>query len=190
MEGWGKVSSLVSFMYKHYRLVLEKEELASFLEYFQQANVVSDLKKDCNERLILTVWKEECEQISLYLESQNNRYIIHQSIETTNPLLEDIIHQTIALFKATALIEHQLSESAMLYYYEDGIMHKIIEKARSYEKVIYDYPTQFFFEKKVENIKKQINVLLDKRNAGIYQQDISQIDQQLKELSNQIKKQN
>lgn len=189
------MNKLSSVVYKDYRFTLEKEELPSFLEYFRQVRVVSHLKKDGTERLILTIWQEGAEEdadagISIYLEKQNKQYMIHQSIETSDPFLEDVIRNSIALFNVTTIIEHHFSESTMLYYYENGIMHKITERTPACEKVIYHYPVELFSEKRVETIKKEINALLDKRNNEIYQQNISQIDEKLKNLANQIKKQN
>lgn len=184
------MNSLVPIIYKHFSLVLKKEELQSFLDYFAQCELFTDIKKDYKERLVLTIWKEDVKQgVSICLELDGDTYIIHQKIETSHPILEEAIRNCIPRFHVTTVAEHHFSDSAMFYHYQDGVIHKIIEKDAVNEKTIYEFPLQLLYEKRTERIKKEINILLDRRNDRAFLHEIPRIDQELKILSAKMKKQ-
>lgn len=183
------MNSLVSITYQHYYLELKKDELASFLEYFRQSNAVTHLKEDGEQRLVFTCWQENTPgELTINLENCHDYYIIHQTMQPMTSFLEEIVRNSINQFRASAIIEHQFLESVMLYYYENGIVHKILEKTPTKEKTIYHFPSMIPFTKNINVLRQEINTLLDKRNNSQNQQDIPQIDQQLKRLAYQMKR--
>lgn len=200
MEGRENVSTLLSILYKHYSLTLKKEELTNFLDYLRQFNLVSNLRKDEKDRLVLTFWKEEEKHaVSLCLEEYQGNYIIHQRIKVDDPYLENVIRESISAFQITTIAEHHFADNVMIYYYQKGVISKITEKTTHSEKIIYQFPHENIARKskdtlenthsKAETFRKEMNRLLDRRNNCSHDHEIALVDEQLKGLTQKMKSQ-
>jgi hypothetical protein len=133
------------------------------------------------------------EDIPLSFQYSRGALECYDSFCIYNLRLTSVINKAMKLFKGSAEVHRRYYGFTMIYYYEFGIVAKIVEKRLDYEKVIYEYKNfnenlEWLYrsqeaEKEIAEIKRKVNSLLDKRNRT---NCCEEIDQLLIELSHQL----
>lgn len=178
------LEELVSVIYNEYNVRLHKNQIHTYIELFSNMNVEIE-KVSSNAEYRIT--SPQGDSICIQIKQAKDYFYIKQTFEIEDPLLVDLIRHTISLYGINANILYKYVDTKFIYSYKDGILEKVVEKNGTTEKVIYEFKINIpsiIKEKNIcgEDVKKQINVLLDQRNEEKNENLIKSIDKKLDSL--------
>ncbi len=177
-------------------LKLTEAELLKFIEIFEEEQRVLFVKvfENGNQQIIFRDNAED--EVVLSFELSNGTYISEGSCRVSNPQLTNLMRKAVSDFKGNAIVNRIYSDFTMVYYYEHGMVVKIVEIIGSKQKMIYQYLNtadvleQMFLNQKAEEeiqaTYDQIDKLLDLRIQSEEPPAYDQIDLQLQELNHRL----
>jgi hypothetical protein len=178
--------------YKRAHLKLTADDFNGFILFLQEQGIDPPVKVYENgDRQIFI--QQGTEEIPLSFQFSSGALESYDSFRIYNLRLTGVINKAMKLFKGSAEVHRIYCGFTMIYYYENGIVAKIVEKITDFEKVIYEYKNfnanlEWLYrkqdaEKEIMAIKEKVNLLLDERNRTNH---CGKIDQLLVELSSRL----
>ena len=135
-------------------------------------------------------------EVIISFEHRAGIYVSEGSYRLNTMPLANIMRRAVSAFKGNAIVNRIYSNFTMVYYYERGIVVKIVEMNEQYQKTIYEYKNtagrleQLFNDQQIEYeimmVRDRINQLLDERIHTVHTTERSQIDTRLTELTYQL----
>lgn len=177
-------------------LELTEAEMESFIQLLteHQASIQVKVLEDGHHEILFLNESEEDNVLSF--ERKFGNYVSLGSFRLTNPNVANVMRQVVSLFKGNAVVERIYPDYTMIYEYEHGSVVKISEMKNGKERSVYSYAnklgqieTQFRrmnAEYEIVSIQREIDQLLDLRNATLVQAEQNQIDEQLHRLSHKL----
>jgi hypothetical protein len=173
-------------------LAVTSAELEQFIEFFRDENLQAKVKV-CENGDREVVIANDIEEIPLSFKNIEPYYKFSGSYEIFDSKLACAMRKAMKQFRGDAIVKRVYSGFIMTYYYENGIVVKIMECSGARERVIYEYTNyngqlEWIYrnrgaEKEIQLIKCEIDHLLDQRNRYDHNHDI---DTRLKFLSHQL----
>jgi hypothetical protein len=130
------------------------------------------------------------EEVHLFFETQEGKYICELTCRLINPQLTLFIRKLFVRFKGEGIVYRMYQGFTMVYFYNEGTVRKIMEKNAEGSKLVFEYKNtvqelQRLFqyrdvENEISNVYKLINTLLDQRNQADTPVELEQIDQKLR----------
>ncbi|HEY0829249.1 MAG TPA: non-ribosomal peptide synthetase module [Bacilli bacterium] len=177
-------------------LNLTEAELLKFIEIFEDEQRVLLVKvfENGNQQIIFRDNAED--EVVFSFELSNGKYISEGSCRVSNPQLTNLMRKAVSDFKGNAIVNRIYSDFTMVYYYERGLVVKIVEMIGSAQKVIYEYTNtanvleQWFHnqkaEEEIQETYRKIDKLLDLRIESGEKPEHTQIDLQLQRLTHKL----
>ncbi len=177
-------------------LEIDQSEFTEFVRLFEEKEVPTEIQVlDNGDREVILFDREK--EVPLTFKRVNGHYELDGSFRISDLELAGILRQALKKFKGYAIVHRIYANFTMVYHYENGVVIRISEKNRHYERVIYEYKNPAIelekiyqrdeAEREIAVIKEQINVLLDRRiristDSGM----LKEIDEQLMKLSRRL----
>jgi len=133
------------------------------------------------------------DEVIISFEFRAGTYVSEGSYRLNTLRLANLMRKAVSAFKGNAIVNRIYSNFTMVYYYERGIVVKIVEMNEQYQKTIYEYKNtvgrleQLFNDQQIELeikiLRDEINQLLDERNRTEATIERPRIDARLTELT-------
>lgn len=177
-------------------LELTEAEMESFIQLLteHQASIQVKVLDDGHHEVLFLNESEEDNVLSF--ERKFGNYVSLGSFRLTNPNVANVMRQVVSLFKGNAVVERIYPDYTMIYEYEHGSVVKISEIKNGKERSVYSYANKLGqieaqfrrmnAEYEIVSIQREIDQLLDLRNATLVQAEQNEIDEQLHRLSHKL----
>lgn len=136
------------------------------------------------------------DEVIISFEFRAGIYVSEGSYRLNTLRLANLMRKAVSAFKGNAIVNRIYSSFTMVYYYERGIVVKIVEMNEQYQKTIYEFKNtvgrleQLFNDQQIEleiiNVRDDINRLLDERNHTDDSNERTRVDALLAELTYQL----
>lgn len=177
-------------------LEIDQSEFNEFVRLFEEKEVPTEIQVlDNGDREVILFDREK--EVPLTFKKVNGHYELDGSFRISDLELAGILRNALKKFKGYAIVHRIYVNFTMVYHYENGIVIRISEKNRHYERVIYEYKNPAMeleklyqcdeAEREITMIKERINSLLDKRNRVKSNPVLlKEIDEQLMKYSHRL----
>ncbi|MBJ6362908.1 non-ribosomal peptide synthetase module [Paenibacillus sp. GCM10012307] len=179
------------------RLELTEDEMSRFVRFFGDPHIRMQVRvlDGGNQELVLEDDASK-EEIRLTFERQEDLFVGELSCRLVYPKLTNAMRKAVSMFKGDAIVNRIYPTYTMVYYYVRGDVHKIIEFSKNKTHLVYESKnTMGQLEKQFNNlnieqeiafIQNAINKLLDLRNQAKRMEEITAIDELLREHARQL----
>jgi hypothetical protein len=174
-------------------LTLTEPEMLQLEQMLTEQSIVFRVKVLDNGSQELVFYEDGGDEIVISFEHRADKYISEGSYRLNSMPLANLMRRAVSLFKGNAIVNRIYSNFTMVYYYEFGVVVKIVEMNEHYQKTIYEYKNtigrleQLFNDQQIEveitNVRDEINNLLDRRNHVTHTSERLIIDTSLAELT-------
>jgi hypothetical protein len=174
-------------------LTLTEPEMLQFEQMLTEQSIVFRVKVLDNGIQELFFYEDGGDEIRISFEHRADKYISEGSYRLNSMPLANLMRRAVSLFKGNAIVNRIYSNFTMVYYYEFGVVVKIVELNEHYQKTIYEYKNtigrleQLFNDQQIEveitSVRDEINHLLDRRNHIANTSERLIIDTSLAELT-------
>jgi hypothetical protein len=174
-------------------LTLTEPEMIQLERMLMDQAIVFHVKVLDNGNQQLVFHEDGGDEIIISFEHRADKYVSEGSYRLNSIPLANLMRRAVSVFKGNAIVNRIYSNFTMVYYYEYGVVVKIVEMNEQYQKTIYEYKNtvgrleQLFNDQHIEHeiftVRDEINRLLDQRN---HIQDVlerTKIDTLLTELT-------
>ncbi|WP_213525265.1 non-ribosomal peptide synthetase module [Paenibacillus sp. J31TS4] len=178
-------------------LELSEAEMSEFIRLFRdhKATLQVMVLENGSQNVVL-LDDATGEEVVLTFERKPNGYTCIGSCKLCSPNLANLMRKAVSKFKGNAVVNRVYSGYTMVYYYERGVVVKIVERRGTHQKVIYEHrdtlgTLERLFEKKevereIAGLYRDVNHLLDLRNESPEPAVREQIDTKLRALSHRL----
>ena len=177
-------------------LTLTKAEMIQLEHMLTEHAIVFRFKVLDNGMQQLVFYEDLGTEVVICFQHKSGFFISEGSYRFNTLPLANLMRSAVSLFKGNAIVNRIYTSFNMIYYYERGVVVKIVEMNEHYQKTIYEFRNaarrleQLFQEQKIEieirSVQDQINLLLDERNRSISQNERVRIDSRLTQLTNRL----
>lgn len=178
-------------------LELSEAEMSEFIRLFRdhKATLQVMVLENGSQNVVL-LDDATGEEVVLTFERQANSYVCIGSCKLCSPNLANLMRKAVSKFKGNAVVNRVYSGYTMVYYYDRGVVVKIVERRGTHQKVIYEHrdtlgSLERLFEKKevereISGLYREIDQLLDLRIMTAESVIRKQIDERLSNLSHRL----
>lgn len=174
-------------------LTLTETEMTQLERMLRDQGIVFRVKVLDNGNQQLVFHEDSGAEVIISFEHRAGIYVSEGSYRLNTMPLANLMRKAVSAFKGNAIVNRIYSNFTMVYYYERGIVVKIVEMNEEYQKTIYEYKNtvgrleQLFNDQQIEyeilSVRNEINQLLDQRNFTFEVFERSEIDKMLTELT-------
>ncbi|MEK4850287.1 non-ribosomal peptide synthetase module [Paenibacillus sp. FSL H7-0756] len=136
------------------------------------------------------------EEVHLSFERKGGIYMGSLSCRVVNPHLINAVRKLFFMYKGTGTVNRIYKDLTMMYYYEGGSVRRISEVRPEGTKLIYQHKYSVAemlavfkrqrVEGEIEQLRQEINRLLDLRNRSQQQAVINEVDERLAEAAGRL----
>ncbi|WP_341348352.1 non-ribosomal peptide synthetase module [Paenibacillus sp. FSL H3-0469] len=136
------------------------------------------------------------EEVHLSFERKGGIYMGSLSCRVVNPHLINAVRKLFFMYKGTGTVNRIYKDLTMMYYYEGGSVRRISEVRPEGIKLIYQHKYSVAemlavfkrqrVEGEIEQLRQEINRLLDLRNRSQQQAVINEVDERLAEAAGRL----
>ncbi|MFF2018647.1 non-ribosomal peptide synthetase module [Paenibacillus sp. NPDC058177] len=129
------------------------------------------------------------EEVHLSFERKGSIYVCKLSCRVVNPHLNNAVRKLFVTYKGTGTVNRIYKGFTMMYYYVAGSVRQISEITSSGSKLIYQHKHTAaemlkmyhsnLVEEEIASLRRQVDMLLDARNAAGSLSRIAEIDGEL-----------
>ncbi|MEK3791657.1 non-ribosomal peptide synthetase module [Paenibacillus sp. FSL R7-0204] len=133
------------------------------------------------------------EEVHLSFERKGGIYMGSLSCRVVNPHLINAVRKLFFMYKGTGTVNRIYKDLTMMYYYEGGSVRRISEVRPEGTKLIYQHKYSVAemlavykrqtVEGEIEQLRQEVNRLLDLRNRSQQQAVINEVDERLAEAA-------
>lgn len=177
-------------------LKLTEAEMTQFVQIFSEHHVVIQVKVFENGNQEMVFQDDSGEELVLSFECKSGIYVSEGSYRVGTAELANLMRKAVSSFKGDAIVNRIYPAFTMVYYYERGIVVKIVELTKQNSKIIYEYKNtqgklEELFQKRsveleIQLIQLDINRLLDQRNQMKDVEILRVIDEQLHRMTHRL----
>jgi hypothetical protein len=177
-------------------LTLTETEMTQLERMLMDQGIAFRIKVLDNGNQQLVFHEDSGAEVIISFEHRAGTYVSEGSYRLNTMPLANLMRKAVSAFKGNAIVNRIYSNFTMVYYYERGIVVKIVEMNEEYQKTIYEYKNtagrleQLFNDQQIEYeimiVRDEINRLLDERNHTHDLFERSEIDAILTELTYQL----
>jgi len=178
-------------------LQLTADEMAGFVRFTEDQHIKQQVRvlDNGNHEIVL---EDEAgrEEVRLIFEHQQDHYVCVLSCRLLHPKLTNAMRKAVAAFHGDAIVNRIYSNYTMTYHYVQGNVRKITEQSKHDTRIVFEYKDtlgqleQQFHSNEIESsidlLQKGIDELLDLRNQCSEAEQLSLIDQRLKEQTHKL----
>ncbi|WP_195576340.1 non-ribosomal peptide synthetase module [Paenibacillus sp. 1001270B_150601_E10] len=180
------------------RMQLTESQLPHLLQSFLGQSIVWHVKVLENGSQEVVLEDGQGDEVTFLFEKQGNRYVCVTSCRLERPKLTQVMQKLVATFRGEAVVNRIFAGFTMTYYYVEGTVQRIVQHQGGENRLIYERKdqnkvkelAQLFHqdnvERKIAELKRQINKWLDARNLASDKDSVQAIDEQLNQLVHQL----
>lgn len=183
--------------YVNASLQLTEDEMVRFVQLFEELQIHQQVLvlDNGNQDLVLEDVAEK-EVIRLTFERQNGVYVCQLNCRIVGLRLTNAMRKAVAAFRGNAIVNRIYSTYTMIYFYNKGSVHRIVERTTNGDRLVFQYKDTAgelervyqsrLVEREIGLINHGVNELLDLRNQSKDAEEITKIDERLKQLTKQL----
>lgn len=174
-------------------LTLTETEMTQLERMLMDQEIIFRVKVLENGNQQLVFRDDSGDEVIISFEFRAGMYVSEGSYRLNTLRLANLMRKAVSAFKGNAIVNRIYSNFTMVYYYERGIVVKIVEMNEQYQKTIYEYKNtagrleQLFNDQQIEQeiriVREEINHLLDERIHTEAELERPRIDAKLTELT-------
>lgn len=174
-------------------LTLTETEMTQLERMLMDQEIIFRVKVLENGNQQLVFRDDSGDEVIISFEFRAGMYVSEGSYRLNTLRLANLMRKAVSAFKGNAIVNRIYSNFTMVYYYERGIVVKIVEMNEQYQKTIYEYKNtvgrleQLFNDQQIEQeiriVREEINHLLDERIHPEAELERPRIDAKLTELT-------
>ncbi|NMM52177.1 non-ribosomal peptide synthetase module [Paenibacillus aquistagni] len=176
------------------RMQLTESQLAHLLQTFLGQSIVWHVKVLDNGSQEIVLEDGLGDEITFLFEKLGNRYVCVTSCRLERPKLTQVMQKLVATFRGDAVVNRIFAGFTMTYYYMEGTVQRIVQHQDGESRLIYERKDQSrlkelaqlfvqdHVERKIHELKREVNKWLDARNQARDKDEVQAIDQQLNQL--------
>ncbi|WP_223068242.1 non-ribosomal peptide synthetase module [Paenibacillus caui] len=136
------------------------------------------------------------EELHVAFDCKDGFYVCECSFRLKNPRLTNVMRRMFAEFKGCGLVYRIYEGFVMEYSYEEGRVIKIAEQKADACKLVYQYKNTLgelrslfelkLIEAEIDQIRKEINALLELRMANVSGDTVDWVDKELRRNSQRL----
>ncbi|ETT45173.1 hypothetical protein C162_21588 [Paenibacillus sp. FSL R7-269] len=136
------------------------------------------------------------EEVHLSFERKGGIYMGSLTCRVVNPHLINAVRKLFFMYKGTGTVNRIYKDLTMMYYYEGGSVRRISEVRPEGTKLIYQHKYSVAemlavykrqsVEGEIEQLRQEIDRLLDMRNRSQQEAVINEVDERLAEAAGQL----
>lgn len=178
-------------------LQLSAQEMAKFVRFMGDQHVRMQVRvlENGNHELAL-VDEAGKEEIRLTFERRNDLFVCVLSCRLIHPKLTNAMRKAVSMFRGDAVVNRIYPNYTMVYHYKKGAVQRIVELKGEESRTIFELKDTVGMletvfqnrqvEYEIERIQSAINELLDLRNQSKVTSEIREIDERLKQYTQQL----
>jgi len=180
--------------YVNARFELSSSELAKFIVFIeeQQLRLQVLVLENGNQSLVIEDVAGH-EAICMTFERHYEEYVCELTCRIVELKLTNAMRKAVSAFRGNAIVNRIYSHYTMEYYYKNGGVHRIVEKNDKGERIVFVKKNTVqklqrvfdsrLIEREIKLIHQSIDECLDLRISTSNDQELKNIDEQLKVLT-------
>lgn len=182
--------------YVNASLRLSEVQMSQFIHKVYDPHVQQRVKVLENGDHEVVLEDDGGEEVHLPFDRRDGYYVCELSFRLEKPHLTNVMRLLFAAFKGSGMVTRIFNGFMMMYYYQEGRVRKIVEYSRDSYKLVFELKDtagelqRVFHNNDVEQeivmIHKNINSLLDLRFVSGNRDQITQIDDELRQYSRRL----
>lgn len=182
--------------YVNASLRLSEVQMSQFIHKVYDPHVQQRVKVLENGGHEVVLEDDGGEEVHLPFDRKDGYYVCELSFRLEKPHLTNVMRLLFAAFKGTGMVTRIYNGFMMMYYYQEGRVRKIVEYSRDSYKLVFELKDktselqQVFhnndIEQEIAMIHKSINSLLDLRFVSGDPDQVTQIDDKLRQYSRRL----
>ncbi|GIP60738.1 non-ribosomal peptide synthetase module [Paenibacillus woosongensis] len=182
--------------YVNASLRLSEVQMSQFIHKVYDPHVRQRVKVLDNGGQEVVLEDDSGEEVHLPFDRKDGYYVCELSFRLEKPHLTNVMRLLFAAFKGSGMVTRIYNGFMMMYYYQEGRVRKIVEYSRDSYKLVYEHKDtvgelQRIYrnndvEREIEQIHREVNVLLDQRFVAEDAKVVQRIDSELRKHTRRL----
>lgn len=182
--------------YVNASLRLSEVQMSQFIHKVYDPHVRQRVKVLDNGGQEVVLEDDSGEEVHLPFDRKDGYYVCELSFRLEKPHLTNVMRLLFAAFKGSGMVTRIYNGFMMMYYYQEGRVRKIVEYSRDSYKLVYEHKDtvgelQRIYrnndvEREIEQIHREVNVLLDQRFVAQDSAALQRIDGELRKHTRRL----
>ncbi|AZK46477.1 non-ribosomal peptide synthetase module [Paenibacillus lentus] len=182
--------------YVNASLRLSEVQMSQFIHKVYDPHVRQRVKVLDNGGQEVVLEDDSGEEVHLPFDRKDGYYVCELSFRLEKPHLTNVMRLLFAAFKGSGMVTRIYNGFMMMYYYQEGRVRKIVEYSRDSYKLVYEHKDtvgelQRIYrnndvEREIEQIHREVNVLLDQRFVAQDSTALQRIDGELRKHTRRL----